>query len=87
MKTTLKRWGNSQGIRIPKRIVETLGMAIGSELVVELSADQSLITVIPTRDSRPVRGRHRIEDLVASSTPDAFESEYDWGEPQGREVW
>jgi len=87
MKTTLQRWGNSQGIRIPKRIVETLGMAIGSELVVELSADQSLITVIPARDSRPVRGRHRIEDLVASSAPDAFEGEYDWGEPQGKEVW
>ena len=87
MRTTLQRWGNSQGIRIPKAIVESLGMGIGSELLVELSEDRSRITVTPAADSRPVRGRHRIEDLVASSAPDALVGEYDWGEPQGREVW
>jgi len=87
MKTTLQRWGNSQGIRIPKKLVESLGMGIGSELLVELSEDQTRITVTPSQDSRPVRGRHRIEDLIASSAPDAFDGEYDWGEPQGKEVW
>ncbi len=87
MNTSLQRWGNSQGIRIPKVLVETLGMEIGSELTIELSSDRSRITISPVEDSRPVRGRHRIEDLVAPSSPDAFEGEPGWGEPQGKEAW
>lgn len=87
MNTTLQRWGNSQGVRIPKVLVESLGMDIGAELSIEVSADRSRITLSPAKDSRPVRGRHRIEDLVASSSPDAFDGESDWGEAQGKEVW
>ena len=87
MKTTLQRWGNSQGIRIPKSIVQELGLEIGSEVMVEISRDHGRITVTPVSDSRPVRGRYRIEDLIASSSPSAFEGEYDWGGPQGKEVW
>jgi len=41
----LQRWGNSQGIRIPKKYVESLGMEIGAELTVELASDQSVITI------------------------------------------
>jgi len=87
MKTTLQRWGNSQGIRIPKSIVDSLGMDVGSEVVVEMSEDRAQITITPATDSRPVRGRHRIEDLIASSSPSAFDGEFDWGSPQGKEVW
>lgn len=87
MNTTLKRWGNSQGVRIPKAMIESLGMEIGSELTIRLSSDGTRITITPARDGRPLRGRHRIEDLVASSSPDAFEGEFDWGEPRGGEVW
>lgn len=87
MHTTLQRWGNSQGVRIPKDIVKSLGMRIGSELTIELSSDHSQITIRPAKDVRPVRGRHRIENLVASSSPDAFEGEHEWGEPRGKEAW
>lgn len=87
MKTTLQQWGNSQGIRIPKSIVDTLGLELGSEVVVEISQDHRRITVTPAEDSRPIRGRYRIEDLIASSSPSAFEGEFDWGSPQGKEVW
>lgn len=87
MKTTLQRWGNSQGIRIPKSMVDALGVGIGSELVVEMSGDRPGITITPATDSRPVRGRHRIEDLIAASSPDAIDGEYDWGGPQGKEAW
>jgi antitoxin MazE len=87
MKTTLQRWGNSQGVRIPKAIVESLGMDIGSPLTVELSGDRLRITITPTGDDRPVRGRHRIEDLLASSDRNAFDGKEAWGEAQGKEAW
>lgn len=87
MTTTLQRWGNSQGVRIPKNMVETLGLEIGSDLSIKLSEDGSHIAILPVRDARPVRRRHRIEDLVAAGSPDAFKGEVGWGKPQGREVW
>jgi antitoxin MazE len=87
MKTTLQRWGNSQGIRLPKSMIDTLGMTVGTSVTVEVSGDQSQITIKPTKESRPIRGRHRIEDLVAESSPKAFSGENNWGPAQGKEVW
>jgi antitoxin MazE len=87
MTTTLQRWGNSQGIRIPKVMVETLGLEIGSDLAIELSDDRSHIAVVPVHDKRSVRRRHQIKDLVAASSPGAFKGEFSWGESQGTEVW
>lgn len=87
MKTTLQRWGNSQGVRIPKQLVERIGVDIGSEVLISLSHDQSTITIAPVQDSRPVRGRHRIEDLIAASQPDSFDGREFWTNSQGKEVW
>ena len=87
MKTTLQRWGNSQGVRIPKSIVESLGIAVGAPVIVEISGDRSQITITPTTESRPIRRRHRIEDLIAESSPKAFDGEYNWGKAVGKEVW
>ncbi|KAB2641134.1 MAG: AbrB/MazE/SpoVT family DNA-binding domain-containing protein [Verrucomicrobia bacterium] len=87
MKTTLQRWGNSQGIRLPKAIVESMGIAVGASVIVKLSEDSSQITITPTPASRPIRGRHRIEDLIAESSAQAFEGECDWGKVAGKEGW
>lgn len=87
MKTTLQRWGNSQGVRIPKQFVERLGVDIGGEVLISLSEDQSKITITPVQDSRPVRGRYRIEDLIAASQPDSFNGKELWTNSQGKEAW
>jgi len=87
MKTTLQRWGNSQGVRLPKSIIQSLGITVGSTVIVEVSGDQSQITIKPAQECRPVRGRHRIEDLIAESAPDSFGGEHDWGVMQGKEAW
>jgi len=87
MRTTLQRWGNSQGVRIPKQLVERIGVEIGSEVLISLGDDQSTITIAPVQDSRPVRGRHRIEDLIAASQPDSFDDGEVWTDSQGKEGW
>ena len=87
MKTTLQRWGNSQAVRLPKAIVETIGIGIGSSVLVEVSKDKSRITITPTTESRPIRGRHRIEDLISKSSKNAFTGECDWGKAKGKEAW
>jgi antitoxin MazE len=87
VKTTLQRWGNSQGVRLPKSIVDSLGITVGAPVIVEIAKDQSQITITPATESRPIRGRHRIEDLIAGSSPKAFEGGTDWGKPVGKEAW
>ena len=87
VKTTLQRWGNSQGVRLPKSIIESLGIAVGASVIVEVSKDSSQITITPTTVSQSVRGRHRIEDLIAKSSPKAFDGAYNWGKAVGKEAW
>ena len=37
--------------------------------------------------AKRVRGKHRLEDLVAQIPEDYQTGEVDWGEPIGKEVW
>ncbi len=33
MTAIISKWGNSQGLRVPKSIVKDLGLSIGNELI------------------------------------------------------
>jgi antitoxin MazE len=82
MLTKVQRWGNSQGVRFPQRVLEEAHIAIGDE--VDISVHEGRIVVIP---SERIRGRHRLADLVARIPEDYEPSEEDWGTPAGREAW
>ena len=86
MTTTLQAWGNSQGVRLPKALLTALGIENGAEVEVELAPKKDAIIVKPARSSRAVRGRHRIEDLVAAMPKNYKAAEFAW-EQKGREVW
>lgn len=87
MRTTLQRWGNSQGVRLPKSVVESLGISVGTPVILEVSGDCSRITITPAKECRAIRGRYQIEELIAESAPNAFAGEHEWGKAVGREVW
>jgi len=84
MTTTLQAWGNSQGLRLPKALLSAL--KLGASLEVELSPKQDAIIVKPSKASSRVRGRHRIEDLVAAMPKRYKAAEFAWSK-SGREVW
>jgi len=86
MTTTLQAWGNSQGVRLPKALLSALGWENGAAVEVELTPKKDAIIVKPTRARSQVRGRHRIEDLVAAMPKGYKGAEFDWG-TEGREVW
>lgn len=48
----LSRWGNSLAVRLPAGLVESLGVAEGSELSVKRNADNS-ITLAPKTTRKP----------------------------------
>ena len=79
MTTTIQKWGNSQGIRIPKFLLEAVQWSDDEELV--LSADKNKIII------EKATPRKNIKELFAD-----FEGEYtpvdmDWGKPIGGEIW
>ncbi|MSU63465.1 MAG: AbrB/MazE/SpoVT family DNA-binding domain-containing protein [Pedosphaera sp.] len=86
MTTTLQAWGNSQGVRLPKTLLTALGLENGAAVEVELTVRKDAIIVKPARARTKIRGRHRIEDLVAAMPKRYKSAEFDWG-TEGREVW
>lgn len=89
MYATIQRWGNSQGIRIPKALLEALNIRENDR--VELMPAKDSITIkkaaVPAHKTleerltafygRPVDEIIRIENG----------QEVEWGKAEGREVW
>ncbi|MFZ4778151.1 MAG: AbrB/MazE/SpoVT family DNA-binding domain-containing protein [Terrimicrobiaceae bacterium] len=87
MTTTLQAWGNSQGVRLPKTLLAALRLEAGAHVEIGLSPKQDAIIVKPVKPQPRVRGRHRIEDLVASMPKGYKTAEFAWRGLSGREVW
>ena len=82
MVTRIQKWGNSQGLRLAKRVLEDAHLSVGDD--VDVTAQDGVIVIAP---ARCVRGRQSLKDLV-SRIPKGYRSkEKDWGEPVGKEVW
>jgi len=79
MKTTLKKWGNSQGIRLPKYVLETMGWNEDEALEVLADGDKLII--------KKANKLKTIDELFEGYDGDYKPTEIDWGSPQGREVW
>jgi antitoxin MazE len=80
MTTTIQKWGNSQGIRLPKIILDDLNITEGEE--VELFVQNSTIIIKPSKKKRKT-----IQELFADYDGDYVPQEIDWGKPVGDEVW
>lgn len=82
MLTKVQKWGNSQGIRFPLQLLREANIAVGDD--VEVAVLEGRIVVTP---SDRIRGRYRLEDLVARM-PENYEAvEEAWGAAQSREAW
>jgi len=80
MSITLHRWGNSVGLRVPKPMLEQLGLAEGSQVDIKVEGDRLVI-----ERHRP--RRLTLQEVLKGFTPDNQPGEVDWGPPVGKEVW
>lgn len=80
MQTQVKEWGNSQGIRLPKEILKSAGIALNE--VLEISASNGVITLEKSFCHKTLEER-----AAEFGGKLMLDGEYDWGEPVGREVW
>ncbi len=86
MITTLQKWGNSQGIRLPKPLLNALGLKQSAQIQLVLDAKRGTIVLTAAKPQRKKRGRHRIEDLVSAMPRKYKAEEFGWG-ASGKEVW
>jgi len=82
MVTKIQKWGNSQGLRINRQLLERARMAVGDEVDVEVR--DGVIVVAPVQQ---VRGKHSLDDLVQRIPKDYEPTGEQWGGPVGKEVW
>lgn len=80
MTTNIQKWGNSQGLRIPKILLDSLKWSEGEQLEMILGDGEMIL--------RPAKEKRKsIQELFADYHDDYQPSEMDWGEPEGKEVW
>jgi antitoxin MazE len=82
MLAKIQKWGNSQGLRLAKSLLEDAQLVVGDE--VDVSVQDGVMIVKP---ARRLRGRHKLRDLVARIPENDETGEVDWGEPVGKEIW
>ena len=82
MLAKIQKWGNSQGLRLTKNLLEEAQLDVGDE--VDVSVKNGVMIVKP---AKRIRGRHNLKDLVARIPKNYETGEVDWGEPVGKEIW
>lgn len=82
MTTTIARWGNSQGIRLPKIILDAVNFTENEEIEITTDGDKLIIT-----KANPTRTRKTIKELFADYKGNYKPEDIDWGEPVGNEIW
>lgn len=83
MVTKVQKWGNSQGLRLAKQVLEETQISIGDP--VDVSTRDGVIVIAPIR--RNVRGGLSLQELVSRIPKNYRPQEVEWGEPVGREAW
>ena len=82
MLAKIQKWGNSQGLRIPKNLLADVRLDIGDEVDISIKDGVMIVSSI-----KKIRGRHSLKDLVARIPENYQPNEENWGQKTGKEVW
>ena len=82
MVTKVQKWGNSQGLRLAKQVLEDACISVGDD--VDVTAQNGVIVIVPIKR---IRGKRSLQELVSRIPKNYAAGEIDWGEPVGREAW
>ncbi|WP_029200553.1 AbrB/MazE/SpoVT family DNA-binding domain-containing protein [Oribacterium sp. NK2B42] len=80
MQTQVKVWGNSQGIRIPKEVLQEAAISVDDVLDVKVSNGMIMLV-------KPFRHKTLEERAAEYDGKLNLDGEFDWGEAAGREIW
>lgn len=81
MTTTIQKWGNSQGVRIPKILLDSVNWSENEKIVIIVNNGKLVI------EKANEHKRKTIKELFENYNGDYEPTEVDWGEPKGEEIW
>jgi antitoxin MazE len=82
MVTKVQKWGNSQGLRFSKELLEKAQIGVGDDVQVSVRGGRIIVEPVTK-----VRGRYKLKELVKKIPKGVVASEADWGKPMGKEAW
>ena len=87
MQTTVVKWGNSHGIRLPKAFLKNINIVENDPVDVILDNEKIIIQKIETKKRKTLE--QRLFEFYGKNLENIVEpqKEYDWGNPVGKEVW
>ncbi len=81
MMATISKWGNSQGLRLPKDIISQLHLTVGD--VVSLVVENGKVVIEPVKKEQYV---YDINTLV-SRIPKGYQTSEEMVSQTGKEAW
>jgi antitoxin MazE len=87
MQTSVVKWGNSHGIRLPKAFLKSINIVENDHVDVTLDKNKIIIKKLETKK------RKKLEQRLFEFYGENFEmvvepqKEYNWGKSVGKEVW
>jgi antitoxin MazE len=87
MQTTIVKWGNSQGIRIPKAFLKNIHVSENDPVDIILSDEKIIIKKI--RHKKHKTTKERLIEFYGTNSAQKIikQKEIDWGSPIGKEIW
>jgi antitoxin MazE len=82
MHTKIQKWGNSQGLRFPKHILQEARIDVGDKL--NIFVNNGKIIIEPLNN---IKNKYTIKELVSKMPKNYSSGEFDWGNPVGKEEW
>ncbi len=80
MITTIQKWGNSLGVRIPKGLAQDAKVEEGTS--VDLAVEDGRLVIAPIKTNV-----YDLDELLSEITPENRHGEIDAGDAIGGEVW
>ncbi len=80
MVSKVQRWGNSQGLRLPKHVLESAEISVGDDVEVISQERQILIKKVSKR-------KFDLAEMVSRMPRNYKAREESFGKPAGKEEW
>jgi len=87
MRTTIVKWGNSQGIRIPKTFLQNMQISENDPVDIVLEKEKIIIKKSTTTKHKTIK--ERLVEFYGEDYEKIHlkQEEIDWGKPVGKEIW
>ncbi len=80
MTTSIQKWGNSQGVRIPKMLLDAVKWSENEKVTITVYDGKLII-------EKAKKEKESIMELFENYEEEYTPEEIDWGKPEGKEVW